>query len=80
MPAGRWARRFKPIVLADGRTIASLAEARDFLGSLPLPRQQDRQWKYAGELLLVAVDRNEKYSTMDARAQISRALKTEGLL
>jgi hypothetical protein len=77
---GHWTRRFKAIPLADGRTIASLAEARDLLASLPPARRDDRHWKYAGDLLVRAADRNEKYSTMDARAQLARALKEEGLV
>lgn len=76
---GHWTRRFKAITLADGRSIASLAEARDLLAALPPPRRSDRHWKYADDLLARAADRNEKYSTMDARAQMARALKEEGL-
>jgi len=79
MQRGHWMRRFKAIALVDGRSIATLADARDLMASLPPPRQGDRHWKYAGELLLRAADRNEKYSTMDARAQVARALKAEGL-
>jgi hypothetical protein len=75
-----WARSFKPIPLADGRAIASLAQARDFIALLPPSSQGGRQWKYAGELLRRAVDQNEKYSTGDARAQMLRALKTDGFV
>jgi hypothetical protein len=75
-----WARTFKSIPIADGRAIASLAEARDFIALLPQTFQSDRQWKYAGDLLLRAVEQGEKYSTMDARAQMCRALKTGGFI
>jgi hypothetical protein len=80
MQRGHWTRKFKAITLVDGRTIANLAEARDFMTSLPPVRQGDGHWKYASELLARAAERNEKYSTMDARAQMSRALRTEGLV
>src|SRR5207249_4205947 len=73
---GHWTRRFKAIPLADGRNIASLAEARNLLASLPPDRQDDRHWKYAGDLLVRAAARNEKYSTMDARSQLARARRT----
>jgi hypothetical protein len=48
--------------------------------SLPELHQRNSHWKYAGELLSRAVDRGEKYSVMDARAQFERALKAEGLI
>jgi hypothetical protein len=40
--------------------------------------QRNAHWQYAGELLLAGTDRGEKYAVMDARAQLSRALKAEG--
>jgi uncharacterized protein HemY len=76
----RWKQTFKPIVLKDGRTIRSLEEARSLMLTLPQLHQQNAHWQYASELLISAADRNEKYSTMDARAQLSRALTAEGLL
>jgi hypothetical protein len=75
-----WARGFKPIRLSDGRAIGSLAQARAFIASLPEISQSDRQWKYVGDLLARAADQNEKYSTMDARAQLSRALRADGFM
>ena len=75
-----WKRHFKSIPLADGRTIACLAKARDFIASLPEESQKTGQWKYASDLLLRAADQNEKYSTGDARAQMTRALKASGFL
>src|ERR1700685_2188529 len=74
-----WSRKFKSIALKDGRAVASLGEARDFMASLSSASRAAGHWKYAGDLLLKAADRNEKYSTMDARAQMSRALKIDGL-
>jgi len=76
----KWSRAFKPIALGDGRTIASLGAAREFLLALAPTARDGGHWRYADELLRRAADRNEKYSTMDARAQMVRALRTEGLL
>ena len=72
------ASTFKPIPLADGRAIASLDQARDFLASLPETLAASAHWKYAHDLLLRAADRHEKYATADARAQMTRALKIDG--
>lgn len=72
--------RLGRIELADGRELATLAEARDLIRSLPEAQQRSAHWQYAGELLLKAADRGEKYAIMDARAQLTRALKTDGLV
>jgi hypothetical protein len=49
-----WARKFaKPIVLRDGRTIVTLADARAFIHSRP-ERQREERRLYAGALLLDA--------------------------
>ena len=66
---------FKPIPLAHGRLIKSVAEARDFIAQLPADAAAEAHWKYAHDLLLRALDRREKYATADARAQMIRALK-----
>jgi hypothetical protein len=71
---------FKPIRLADGRLIASLAQARDFMKRLPENAVAQAHWKYARDLFLTAADRREKYATEDARAQMTRALKIGGFI
>jgi hypothetical protein len=71
---------FKPIPLADGRLIASLAQARHFMRWLPENAAAQAHWKYARDLFLRADDRREKYATGDARAQMSRALKIGGFM
>jgi hypothetical protein len=76
----KWDQKFKPIALRDGRTIASLGEGRSLISALPDPHPASFHWRYASELLLKAAERGERYAVMDARAQIARALKTEGLL
>jgi hypothetical protein len=76
----RRTRSIKPLALTDGRTLTSLRDAREFLLSLPPERRALAPWRYAADLLKRAEDRNEKYSTMDARAQLARALSSEGFL
>lgn len=76
----KWARTFKAIALADGRILASLEAAREFLIALEPSARDGRHWRYAEDLLQRAAERNEKYSTMDARSQLIRALQIEGLL
>ncbi len=71
---------FKPIRLADGRLIASLAQARDFMKRLPENAVAQAHWKYVRDLFLTAADRREKYATEDARAQMTRALKIGGFI
>jgi hypothetical protein len=79
--AQAWNRSFKaPIALKDGGTITTLDDARHLMLALPERHQSRPPWQYAAELLLAAADRQEKYSTMDARAQLTRALTVEGLL
>lgn len=74
----RWSRRPKPIALNDGRTIKALDDERG--PALPERRQTRPPWQYAAELSLTVADHNEKYSTTEARAQLTRALTIEGLL
>lgn len=67
-------------MLKDGRTISNLHEARLLMLTLPQAHQAREPWQYAAELVIAAASRNEKYATMDARAQLTRALTVEGLL
>jgi hypothetical protein len=71
---------FKTIELKDGRMLKNVADARNFLISLPISRQASPTWRYTADLLRRALERNEKYATMDLRAQLARALFSEGLL
>ena len=72
----RWNSKMpKPVKLNDGRAISTLEDARDLMLSLPELHQRNAHWQYAGELLLKAADSGEKYAIMDARAQLTRALK-----
>jgi hypothetical protein len=48
-----WSRKLpKPLYLNDGRTLATLAQARDAVLALPQLCQTDPHWQHAAELLL----------------------------
>jgi hypothetical protein len=54
-----WHRRLpKTFFLKDGRKVATLAQARDVLLSLPAARQADPIWQSAAELLVQTAYRN----------------------
>lgn len=52
-----WSTRFrKPIDLPDGRTLATLDDARAFIFTLNKKAQQSAEWQRAIEMLLKAAD------------------------
>jgi len=74
-----WTARFwRPIALKDGRTIATLADARDVLLSAPSIAQRQPHWRDAAELLSRAA--RSKSAMDEALWQMLRALKAEGLI
>jgi hypothetical protein len=74
-----WSRKFpKPIVLKDGRTIATLREASEIILALPERTQLRPHWQHAGELLTEAADHG--LDLTDVWAQLRRALIVEGML
>jgi hypothetical protein len=76
-----WHRKLpQTFYLNDGRSVATLAHARDLLLALPAPRQDDHHWVLAGGLLLQGAYRGRRNNVADVHAEISRALKAEGLL
>ncbi|WP_158816170.1 hypothetical protein [Methylocapsa sp. S129] len=76
-----WSYQFsKPIALKDGRKIATLAEARDFVLALPSARQIAPLWQYAVALMLEVAYRSGKPALTGARMQLKYALRAEGLL
>jgi hypothetical protein len=76
-----WVRKFdEPIALKDGRTLATLADARRLMVSLPVIHLRAHHWPYAGDLLLKAASRDGGFALAQARAQLPRALKAEGLI
>jgi hypothetical protein len=70
--------RRKPIVLKDGREIATLAQARALMLNLPFRNQNRVHWQYADELLLAAAEHGGNLD--DANQQVARALAADGLL
>jgi len=74
-----WSRKFpSPITLRDGRTIATLAEARDLVLALPALHQRNGHWQYAAiQILKAAAD---TAAVGPAQAQLRIALRAEGLL
>ena len=75
-----WTARFpKPIVLKDGRKIASLIQARNFLATLPALHLKNAHWEYASDLIYDAA-RHAEESLIPAYQQLQRALKMEGLI
>jgi hypothetical protein len=76
-----WTRKLpKSLHLTDGRTLTTLAQARDMLLELPERDQAHPHWMSAGELLLQAAYRGRKTPIVDASAEFSRALRRHGLI
>jgi hypothetical protein len=75
----RWTRKLsEPITLKDGRTLATLGEAREMMLSLPPIHRRGEVWRYAAELLKVAAADRSYVPHPEAEAQLARALKIEG--
>ena len=73
-------RRFvKPIVLADGSSLASPAEAMNFLKRLP-SEQVTAPLYYAAALVNDAVNSGRASDAEKARAELIRALRGSGWL
>jgi hypothetical protein len=74
-----WSRKLPtPIVLKDGRTLATLADARALVLSLPACRQRSEDWFYAmGLIREAAVLGGPAGVTV---TQLIRALKADGLI
>ena len=76
-----WSRKLpRPMYLDDGRTIGTLAAARDFVLGLPMPQRGREHWQQAAEVLLKAAYRGEQDSVQDAGAKLSRALEIDGMI
>ena len=76
-----WSRKLaKPIYLNDGRTLGTLAAARDFMLALPSRRQRDPHWLDAAELLWETAAVGRIDPARDPGASVSRALQAEGLI
>ena len=76
-----WYRKFpKTFYLNDGRSIATLAHARDLMLSLPQTQQATIHWLEAGEVLVEAAYRNKMAALSDVALGFSTALEAEGLI
>jgi hypothetical protein len=76
-----WSRKLAtPITLKDGRTIATLSQARELMLSLPITHRRGDMWRYTAGLLNVAAGDNSYVPHIEAEAQFIRSLKIEGLL
>jgi hypothetical protein len=74
-----WSRQFSaPIVLRDGRAIATLGDAREMMLAIPALHRQEAIWRLAADLLIEGAAYQDLIP--DAEDQLSRALKAEGLL
>jgi hypothetical protein len=75
-----WSRKLiPPLVLKDGRVLATLSDARDMLSGLAEGQQQASYWQHAAALLLYAAE-IEKEAIDDVRAQLNRALYRDGFM
>jgi hypothetical protein len=75
-----WTRKLDPpVVLGSGRRLTTLTDARTLIGSLPNSSQRASYWQYAGALLVDAAQ-NDESNIVEARAQLYRALRAEGLI
>jgi hypothetical protein len=76
-----WHRKLpKTLYLNDGRTVATLAQARDVMLALPQLHQTNTHWQDAAALLLQAAYRGRLAPISDAEAQLSQALAVEGMI
>jgi hypothetical protein len=76
-----WSRKLAAaITLNDGRTIATLSQAREMMLSLPIAHRRGDMWRNAADLLGKAAADNSYVTRTEAEAQFIRSLKTEGLL
>jgi hypothetical protein len=67
-----WHRKLpKTLYLNDGRTVATLAQARDVMLALPQLHQTNTHWQDAAALLLQAAYRGRLAPISDAEAQLS---------
>jgi hypothetical protein len=77
----KWISKFpKPILLKDGRSIASLIQARDLIATLPPAHLKNAHWEYATDLVFDAARHGDEASILAAYQHLLGALKKEGLL
>lgn len=70
-----WSARLrKPILLEDGRTIKTLADARDLVLSLPVRDQRQRKWLQLAGLLITAAETGHPALTAIVTGRLEEAL------
>jgi hypothetical protein len=70
-----WSSRLaRPILLQDGRTLRTLADARTMILALPDREQQNQRWQEIAGLLINTAAANHAGLTAIATARIERAL------
>jgi hypothetical protein len=75
-----WSRRLaKPIYLNDGRTVATLAHARDLMLEIPTSQRGAAHWRLAADLVLAAARLGGQEPIRLAGTQMSRALQADDL-
>jgi hypothetical protein len=75
-----WALRFSgPVRLRDGRSIATLSQARDLISSLSEAQQERPFWVYTARLLMAAAEGSESTRLAYAEAQLHRAVTDENM-
>ncbi|MBP1092971.1 hypothetical protein [Bradyrhizobium diazoefficiens] len=67
-----WGRPFEEPIEVDGRSLATLREAGEYIAALPKREHDAPEWRAAMEALLLVVERGGP--TMFARIGILRAL------
>jgi len=60
--------------------LATLRDAAEFIGALPVRRQSAPYWQYAAELVQRAAESRKPSDILAAEAQLRRALANEGML
>lgn len=76
-----WNRKYATSFhLNDGRTLSTLAQARELLLDLPHADQAKPHWASAGEILARAASSWGHYLPFDGAGKPFRALRSEGLL
>jgi hypothetical protein len=76
-----WSKRFKkPIVLKDGRTIASLTQARDLIIHLPRTASRHRPWDDTVDAVYDAAHLRDGTSIELAHRYLEQSLKADGMI
>jgi hypothetical protein len=76
-----WRRRLpETLYLKDGRKVATLAQARDVLLSLPAGRRADPLWQSAAQLLMETAYRSRHAPISDIGGQLLRTFIADRLI